>query len=604
MRLSIIPICCLAVVAYAAPFKRSGYAVKNAHPVPQKWQRVGKAPESHTIALRIALKQQSFDELESRLYEVSDPDSATYGEWLDTPEIHTLIAPHETTKDAVHAWLADNGIESFAASPAGDWLYIPMSVKEAERLLDTEYHVYKHVDNGNELVRTPEYSLPAHLHQHIDVVAPTTYFGDTEAMRTSLKFAEVYGKPGCGPESTPPWHGHGGVPGSQPTSVLSATLPPSPANVCNLVSMTAYLEESANISDFHIFLSQQRKDASPDYTFSVDSINGGINMQDPEPPQYYRVRDLEANLDSQTIGGFIYPTQFVVYSTGGSPPFVPDLNTPTDTNEPYLDWVQNLLAQDRSALPNVVSTSYGDDEQSVPNDYATRVCQEFAQLTGRGITLVFSSGDNGVGTNGTCVSNDGSNRATFLPAFPATCPFVTVVGGTRNFQPEIVAYDTRNGYVSGSGISNYFSRPKWQDAAVSAYQNEIGDLHSGLYNTTGRAYPDISAQGFHYVVVYAGVNILLDGTSCSAPTASSVLALVNDALIAAGKPTLGFINPWLYKFGHYAFNDILDGSTWGCDTSGFPAKKGWDLASGWGTPDFQKISQFAVWGPPVASISS
>jgi tripeptidyl-peptidase-1 len=70
---------------------------------------------------------------------------------------------------------------------------------------------------------------------------------------------------------------------------------------------------------------------------------------------------------------------------------------------------------------------------------------------------------------------------------------------------------------------------------------------------------------------------------------SSVAALVNDALIASGKPTLGFLNPWLYNKGYQGFTDIVGGNTVSCGTDGFPATKGWDPVTGFGTPDFPKI---------------
>ena len=47
-----------------------------------------------------------------------------------------------------------------------------------------------------------------------------------------------------------------------------------------------------------------------------------------------------------------------------------------------------------------MSTSYGEDEQTVPESFARRVCADFAQLGARGVTLVFSSGDGGVGAIG------------------------------------------------------------------------------------------------------------------------------------------------------------------------------------------------------------
>jgi tripeptidyl-peptidase-1 len=46
----------------------------------------------------------------------------------------------------------------------------------------------------------------------------------------------------------------------------------------------------------------------------------------------------------------------------------------------------------------------------------------------------------------------------------------------------------------------------------------------------------------------------------------TVLTLVNDALLAAGKPTLGFLNPLLYSSNGKGYNDITVGSVAGCET--------------------------------------
>jgi tripeptidyl-peptidase-1 len=202
--------------------------------------------------------------------------------------------------------------------------------------------------------------------------------------------------------------------------------------------------------------------------------------------------------------------------------------------------------------------------------------------------LFFSSGDYGVGANDSCISNDGKNTTTFLPAFPASCPYVTTVGGTMNY-PEVVAFDTRNGYASGSGFSNYFKRPSWQDTAVERYIDTIGDQFKGLYNCEGRAYPDLSAQSYRYIVFYNASVRSVDGTSCACPAIASIFSLVNDALVAKGKPPMGWLNPWLYKKGFAAFTDVVNGTSVGCDGPGFSAAVGWDVASGFGTPDFEKI---------------
>lgn len=161
---------------------------------------------------------------------------------------------------------------------------------------------------------------------------------------------------------------------------------------------------------------------------------------------------------------------------------------------------------------------------------------------------------------------------------------MTVVGGTRNISPEIIAHDDGINFTAGGGFSNYFARPSYQNSVVPTYVNSLNGQFSGLFNTSGRAYPDIAAQAYHYATIWDGQIALVDGTSAATPTAASVISLVNDALLAAGKPVLGFLNPWLYSTGYKSFTDITQGSVAGCGTTGFPAQAGWDAASGFGTP--------------------
>lgn len=54
--------------------------------------------------------------------------------------------------------------------------------------------------------------------------------------------------------------------------------------------------------------------------------------------------------------------------------------------------------------------------ETVPRDYATSVCNLFAQLGARGASVMFSSGDFGVG-GGDCKTNDGKNIAKFQWVF-------------------------------------------------------------------------------------------------------------------------------------------------------------------------------------------
>ena len=65
---------------------------------------------------------------------------------------------------------------------------------------------------------------------------------------------------------------------------------------------------------------------------------------------------------------------------------------------------------------------------------------------------------------------------------------------------------------------------------------------------------------------------LIGGTSASTPTFAALVALLNDARLKAGLPTLGFMNPLIYLIGAQvpsAFNDITKGNNPGCGTEGF-----------------------------------
>ena len=199
------------------------------------------------------------------------------------------------------------------------------------------------------------------------------------------------------------------------------------------------------------------------------------------------------------------------------------------------------------------------------------------QLGARGVSILFASGDGGV-------SGSQSARCTnFVPTFPSGCPFMTSVGATTGIGPETAAS------FSSGGFSNIFAQPSYQASAVSTFLTALGNTNSGKFNRAGRAFPDISAQGVSVEIVQDGQAGLVDGTSCASPIFASVISLLNDRLIAAGKPVLGFLNPFLYSTGASALNDVTSGSNPGCNTNGFTARAGWDPVTGLGTPNFAKL---------------
>lgn len=77
---------------------------------------------------------------------------------------------------------------------------------------------------------------------------------------------------------------------------------------------------------------------------------------------------------------------------------------------------------------------------------------------------------------------------------------------------------------------------------------------------TSSALPDVSARHQGWIVKNGNSNLDALGTSMASPIFASVIALLNNELIAAGKPVLGFLNPWLYSTASAAFKDITAGS--------------------------------------------
>jgi tripeptidyl-peptidase-1 len=327
---------------------------------------------------------------------------------LTEHEVNELVKPSDDALELVHDWLFDHGIEasSLSYSPAKDWIKVSLPVNQVESLLDTEYSVFEH-EEGGQVVRTPEWSLPKHLHEHIDVIQPTNSFFRARAMKSSLKPVKIQAgwqapKPITNPSNatlSEVCNEDAVTPLCLRTLYGTVDYVPKAAGK-NRVGLNDFLGESNNRSDVRHFLEQFRPEAAAAAEqFQVVVIANGTNNQNQEDAtDLANGVELEGNLDAETILGISFPTPLTAFTTGGSPPFIPDDETPTDTNEPYLTWVQFVL--DQPNLPQVISTSYDDDEQSVPESFAISVCNSFAQLGARGVSLLFAAGDSGVGESG------------------------------------------------------------------------------------------------------------------------------------------------------------------------------------------------------------
>lgn len=350
------------------------------------------------------------------------------------------------------------------------------------------------------------------------------------------------------------------------------------------LGIAGFLEEYINHADITNFVRKYGNSASiraNPGTFSVELVNGGMNNES--------AAGIEATLDMEYSMPFTGSLPVVYYSTGGRPPSIGPQGQqipPNQTyNEPYLEWLEYILAKPDGAIPQVISISYTDTEQTVPRDYAVHVCDLFGRLTARGVSIINASGDGGVAGQRDidCISNDGLNRKTFLPTFPASCPWVTAVGST-SVLPE------QGSSFSSGGFSNYFGTPSYQLNATASYIASLNGQYEGLYNVSGRGIPDIAVYGSRYETENNGVSSgHHSGTSAGTPVFASMIALINDIRLRSGKPILGWLNPMLYSEEvKSVWNDITEGVSYGCDVY-WNTTTDWDTVTGLGSPDFQRL---------------
>jgi subtilase family serine protease len=102
-----------------------------------------------------------------------------------------------------------------------------------------------------------------------------------------------------------------------------------------------------------------------------------------------------------------------------------------------------------------------------------------------------------------------------------------------------------------------------------------------------RNVPDIAMIGSGVLVIANNGNIgPASGTSVASPLWAGYMALVNQLAQSEGQSPPGFINPALYAIGSSAFHDITTGNnTNAASPSLYSAVPGYDLCTGWGTPN-------------------
>lgn len=247
--------------------------------IPKGWSVVAQASPDELVSLRVGLPQQHAAALEQAVLEISTPGHPNYGLHLSRNQVRAYTAPTEQSVSSVVDWLAKSGIKS---SVNNDWISFTTDVKTANELLDAKFTWYLYEKDNSPRLRTLSYSIPDELSGSIDLIQPTTRFGQLGAKKSTIfemqilepaeedevKTSMAVEAADCNPSRITP---------ACIKSLYNIKYTASPEG--NLVAFSSYLEEYARYDDLASFESQYLP-AAAGQNFTVELVNGGLDDQD------------------------------------------------------------------------------------------------------------------------------------------------------------------------------------------------------------------------------------------------------------------------------------------------------------------------------------
>src|SRR4051794_16437132 len=554
---------------------------------------VGKASTSLKLPLQIGFVANQSG-IQKAIKAASNPGSSSYGKY---PSLSTLQSKYGASsskrKSVVNAFKS----EGITAKVDVTHLRVSatVSVGKAQKMFGTNWKVYK-TSSGSKValpVNTPK--LPKGIKGNVDTVSGVRVqlsSGSSSAARAAVVAdggtPTRTGTPafGCVPTSFPAALGSAG--GLYPNQILDAYAI-SPLQAAGLKGQGARLaivgEAPTPSSDVNTFRS----------CFGTQGTSLKIHNAGSIKPI------IESSLDAM-VASMVAPSLSRL-DLGVHP-----ISESDDDGD--VDGFLALLAQPLQAttngtpLPNVISVSYGECESIVKPYTASRTLVE-RQLTATaalGITTVVAAGDTG---SSACARGVPANQLTSSDksaqvSWPASSPWVLAVGGTSlTLAPDnsIASQGAWNDTESpapytataggGGGSSTFESKPWWQPAQSfgASGKRMVPDVAAFADERPG--YPIVCSSGVNGCKGSGQSIAFVGGTSAATPLVAGMIALWNQQAQNEGLPRPGFVAPLLYALAEHnppSFVDVTQGTNAMFGGSCCPARPGYDLATGWGSP--------------------
>lgn len=390
----------------------------------QHYSRGTRAKKDSLHRVVFAVKQKNLDELARIVDAVSFPDSPRYGHHLTRAEVAQLTA-NPVSSSHLLAYLAFHNIGTVVQRTLSDeYIEVEGRIDAFEQLFNSQFYVYHPVEHLRSklksVIRCEKYDLPQELVEHIDHVFETAQFpafektGPTKvAMDETTDAVTTKSKTNLRSISTKSTSNYCSTSGIYNLGYVQPCFLNQLYEITNNTCASSKCSQAVFETNTDNFSPSDLTQFQTMYNLPLEPVNNVIGRV---PSNSYCVSTpnncMESNLDVQYL-------MAVAQNTNMTYNFV---NSSTTS---YVQWLMNVASM--TDPPLVFSISWGGNENQYTGGFMTSFNTEALKLSAMGITLLASSGDDGVSGHTSCYAG----QCGYNPQFPASSPYVTAVGGTQ-----------------------------------------------------------------------------------------------------------------------------------------------------------------------------
>lgn len=514
-------------------------------------ESVGRLPENQILKLDIVLPVRNQVDLDNLLSKIYDPNSSSYRHFLTVEEFTDQFGPTQQQYDEVIAFAETYGLTVTGGSRDAMDVQVQAPVSAIEAAFHVEMLAYQHPTENRIFYsadREPTVDLPFNLWHisglsnysipHPLLVKKTDYAAAHGIPTAALSYATTGSGPSAsflGSDMRAAYYGGSSLTGAGETLGLLEFAG------TDLSDLTKYFKNIHQTNTVPITL------------ISTDGTS--TSCVDDKAGKY--CDDQEQTLDmTQAIGMAPGLSHLAMY--------VGSLDTAI---------LSSMTTHKPLAMTIGCSWGWTPVDPSTLNPY-------FERMAAQGQTFLAASGDH-------------STWSSKNLAWPADDEYVTTVGGTDLQTTK--AGGTWKAETAWSASGGGFSPSK---IAIPSWQKLSGVINSSNKGSkTYRNGPDVAANANFSFYTCADQKTCLSneygGTSFAAPMWAGYIALINQRRASEKKSAIGFLNSTIYEHNTGSgystdFHDITNGKS-----GSYPAVKGFDLVTGWGSPKAGLITMLA-----------